>query len=94
MSTDPIKKSKVSVNFRDPIPKSQGRGNLDVSKNYSAGFNSLRSRIVFLSACMLPYIGICLFVYFEGLALLSIILLAIPLVFFLLFWLLQKKLNA
>jgi len=93
MSPDPMQKNRASVSFGDGIPKSQGPGSINTSKDYSAIFTSLGSRIVFLSTCILPYIGICAFVYLEGLEVLAIILLTIPLVLFSLFWFLKKKLD-
>ena len=92
MSQDPMYKGSPS--FRDPMPKSQGRGKINTSKDYSGNFTSLRSRIIYITLCLLPYIGICIFVYLEGLETLALILLAIPLVLLGLFWFLQKTLKA
>ena len=92
MSPDPMYKGPPD--FSDPIPKSQGRGSIDTDKDYSSNFTSLRSRILYLTLCILPYIAICIFIYLEGLETLALILLAIPLELLGLFWFLQKKLKA
>lgn len=95
MSEDPISKSQITEGMgkSDVIPKSQGRGSINTSRDFSGGSTSLRSRIIYLTLCLLPYVGICIFVYVEGLEALAIILLAVPLVLFSLFWLLQSKLK-
>lgn len=93
MSEDPLRKSRASTGFKDPIPKSQGRGSIYTNKDYSSSFTSLRSRIIYLTLCFLPYVGICVFIYLEGLEILGIVLLAVPLVLFGLFWFLKRKLG-
>jgi len=95
MSEDPISKSKIGAGMgkRDLIPKSQGPGNIFTDKDYAGSYKSLRSRIIYLICCALPYVGICVFIYLEGLETLGIILLAIPLVLFLIFWFLKRKLS-
>lgn len=92
MSKNPMHKG--SPNFYDPISKGKGGGSINTGKDYSGNFTSLRSRIIYLTLCLLPYIGMCIFVYLEGLEILAIILLAIPLVLLSLFWLLQAKLKS
>ena len=95
MSEDPISKSQIGAGMgrKDVLPKSYGPGSINVSKDYSTLFKTRRSRILFITCCALPHIGICIFVYLEGLKAVSIVLLAVPLVLGVLFWFLQKKLS-
>ena len=85
--------SKNSNRVQDPIPKSQGRGRIETNIDYSSNLKSRRSRILFLVLCILPYIGICTLIYLEGLELLAVILLAIPLVLLGVFWFIQKAIE-
>mgnify|MGYP001804274362 CR=1 FL=1 len=93
MSQDPMYKGRGPIKFDDPIPKSQGLGYVDVSKDYSSSFSSLRARITYMMLCLLPYAGFCVFIYLEGLSVLFAILLIIPTGLFGLFWFLKKKLK-
>ncbi len=93
MHNDPMKEGMPTRGLAEPIPPSQGVGRIDTSKDFSSPFKSLRSRIIYIACCFLPYIGICVFVYLEGLETLGIILLAVPLVLFSLFWFLKRKLR-
>ena len=93
MSKDPFSKSGKLAS-REPIPKSRGRrGKIYTDRDYSSSFTSTRSRIIYLACCLLPYIAICTMVYLEGLEVLALLLLSIPLVLFLVFWFLDKKLS-
>ncbi|MEL6554584.1 MAG: hypothetical protein AAFQ63_14105 [Cyanobacteria bacterium J06621_11] len=75
---------------RDPIPGGKKGGSIDLSKDYSKFSKGRGSRAVFASLTLLPYIGISVFVYFEGLKVLAILLLALPLLFFIVFFALMK----
>ncbi len=79
--------------FSDPIPPNRGRGSINTGKKYLGFIESLTARILFVSLCMVPYLGFGIYLFLQGLKVQAIILLAIPLVLFLVFWFLIKKLD-
>lgn len=96
MSEDPISKSQIGAGMGKSkiIPESKGSGQIYTNRDYSEFFPSLRARIIYLTLCLLPYVGICIFVYLEGIEVLGIILLAVPLFLFTLFWILKRILKS
>ena len=93
MIKDPTKKGNGPTKFRDPIMHhGKSKGRINTSQDYSMGVTSLQGRLLFLGLCILPYIGICLVVYLQGLKALGLIMLAIPFVLLSFFRYLDKKL--
>ncbi|MGD1898127.1 MAG: hypothetical protein ACFB16_14375 [Phormidesmis sp.] len=90
MSEDPISKSGLNKRIKDPIAVPKGKGSIDVSRDYSSSL-SLRARIIFSAFCVAPYVAICVFVYLEGVKGAAIVLLAVPIVFFFIFWYLNNN---
>lgn len=74
----------------DPFPKRGKRGSIDLSKDYSKFSSGSRSKILLASLTMLPYLGLGVLLFLEGLKVLAIVLLLIPLVLFLIFWVVSK----
>ena len=92
MSEDPISKSRIGPRGGGrPIPKSQRPESIDVNEDYASSFKGLRSRIIYIVCCFIPYIAVCVLIYLEGLESLGIALLSVPLALLLMFWLLQRK---
>lgn len=91
MSRDPMQKGGAP-GFSDPIPPNRGRGSIDTNKGY-ASVKSLPGRIVFAILCIVPYLAIGVYLFISGLEIQAIVLLAIPLLLFLVFWFLLKKLD-
>ena len=77
----------------DRIPDNRGKGNISTNKDYSTSIKSLKGRIFFVSLCIVPYVAAGVYLFMAGLEIQAIVLLAIPLVLFLVFWLLMKKLD-
>ena len=87
------KLSQKAMN-KDPFPDNKkGRGSIYTDRDYSSGFTSRRSRIIYVSCCMLPYLAMCIYLYLSMSEAVGIMLLAVPLVLFLVFWFLSKKLG-
>lgn len=79
-------------NPNELIPLNRGRGQIDITKDYSSGFTSLRSKIIYLTCCALPYIGFCTFLYMEGLKSACAVMVIVPIALFAIFWFLKRKL--
>lgn len=92
MSGDPMRKGGVP-DFSNPIPPNQGQGSINPDKDYYTSIKSLRGRIIFVGLCVLPYLGFGVYLFMAGSEIQAIILLAAPLLLFLVFWLLLKKLD-
>lgn len=95
MSEDPISKSKIGAGMGsgDPVPKNQGRGSINTSRDFSTAFTSLSSRVAFVSLCMLPYVVLCVYLYLSLNKFLAIILLSLPILVGLGFWLLSQNMR-
>lgn len=94
MIKDPTQKGNGPTQFHDPLIRNgKGKARIDTSTDYSRKFVSLRSRIIYMSLCILPYLAICVLVYLEGLEALGIMMLTLPLVLLSIFWYIQKKLR-
>lgn len=77
----------------DQIPDSRGKGSISTNKDYSTSIKSLKGRIFFVSLCIFPYLAAGIYLFMAGLEIQAIVLLAIPLVLFLVFWFVIKKLD-
>ena len=75
------------------IPDNRGKGSISTNKDYSTSIKSLKGRIFFVSLCIVPYVAAGIYLFMSGLEMPAIILLAIPLVLFLVFWFVVKKLD-
>jgi len=94
MIKDPHGKGNGPTQYNDPIFRGgKEKGNINTTKDFSSGFDSQRSRIIYMCVCLLPYIGICVLVYLEGLEALGLIMLALPLVLLSIFWFIKKKVG-
>jgi len=95
MSEDPISKSQIGAGLGRPdvLSKSQGRGSVYTDKDYSKSLQSRRSRVAFVTLCLIPYVAACVVLYLDGLEFLAITLLATPLVLLLVFWYIAKRLK-
>lgn len=92
MSGDPMQKGGAP-RFSDPIPSNRGKGSINTNKEYYASIKSLPGRIVFAVLCIIPYLAGGIYLFVAGLEIQAIVLLAIPLALFLVFWFLLKKLD-
>ena len=79
-------------NLRDPIPDNRGRGNVNLGKDPLRRVKK-RSRIIIACLLLSFHVAVCLVLFFNNLEALAIGFLAIPLVFFLVFWYLLKAID-
>lgn len=95
MSEDPISKSRIGPGMGRPdiIPRNQGCGNIPTDKDYSQPLKGRQSRAVFVSFCAVPYLVTALYLFLTSDEIVAILLLLIPLVIGLLFWILFKLVN-
>lgn len=92
MSEDPMRKGSTP-GFSDPIPPNKGAGSINVGKSYFTSIKSLPGRITFVGLCAIPYLAFGIYLFVTGLEIQAIVLLSIPLLLFLVFWFLLKKLD-
>ncbi len=92
MSPDPLQKGN-NPSFRDPLTRSGKGGQLNQRRDYGGSSASLRSRIIFVSLCLIPYLGFGIYLFVQGQQIPAIALLGAPLFIGLLFWFVIKNAN-
>lgn len=72
------------------FPKGKGKGRINVSKDHSRFATTPRARIIQMTLMLLPYLGVCGYLFFLGLKVLSVIMLLVPFALLWVFYILGK----
>ena len=75
---------------KSPFPRNERGGKIDIGRDYSRFLGGFRSKLLIVVLALLPYTALSIFLFLEGLEIIAVVLLLIPLLLFFSFWIVLR----